>query len=204
MAAPLEVRFPDHRIPACDHICLRNLHLSAIVGSDAWNRRKAQPVVVSVKLSVDTTETASTDDINKTVSYGQMCKDIIRAVEENAEGFPSILEFDSYLHELAQKKLWKGSALQISILLPKGLLRAEGGLCLTSCSTYLSDASTRSYKFDINGLKIPCIVGVNAHERLERQLVIVDLTLDYFYSQVHNLTKNIATVSLVYHFRCLI
>ena len=207
MSVPLQVPFLDHRLP--DHICLRNLHLSAIIGNDAWNRRKAQPVVVSVKLSTDTTEAASTDDIKKTVSYGQMCKDIMQAVEENTEGFPNILGFNLYVHELADKKLWGGSALQISTLLPKGSLRAESGVCLTSCATYrLFDpwSARRSFKFDINGLRIPCIIGVNAHERLEKQLVVVDISLNKYYPHlpVHNLTKTIATVSLVCHFRGLI
>ena len=207
MCDPIDGKFLDRRVP--DHVCLRNLRLSAIIGNDAWNRRKAQPVVVSVKLSIDTREAASTDDIEKTVSYGQMCKDIMQAVEENTEGFPSILEFNSHLYELATEKHWGGSALQTSTLLLKGSLCAEGGICLTSCTTYHPTdpwLATRSHKFDINGLKIPCIIGVNAHERLEKQLVVVDITLYNYYQQssVQNLTKTIATVSLVYHFRSLV
>ena len=204
MSAPLEVTFCDERIP--DHICLRNLRVSAIVGNDAWNRSKAQPVVISIKLSTDTREAASADDIRKTVSYGQICKEIMQLVEDNTEGFPSILGFHSCLHELATEQHWGGSALQISTLLPKGSLRAEGGLCLTSCATYHPTKAwpaSRSYKFDINGLKIPCIIGVNTHERLEKQLVVVDITLNKHLenSQTYKLTKTIATVSRAYGFQ---
>ena len=197
MAAPLETTFLDSSIP--DSICLRNLHLSAIIGNDAWNRQKAQPVVLSVKLSTTITSAGATDDIRKTTSYGQICKDIMQAVEEKAEGHENIVEFNLYLFDLAREKLWGGQALQISILLPKASLRAEGGICLTTHYTYPSNDGTigrGSRRFDISCLKIPCIIGVNAHERREKQLVVVDISLSEYTPKLHNLTKTIVKVCM--------
>ena len=78
--------------------------------------------------------------------------------------------------------------------LPKALLRAEGGLTYRSFTiwgykqteaetargtTDIIDADRRSVvleeEFCIDGIRCHCIVGVNSHERVEKQAVIVSL-----------------------------
>ena len=172
---------PDLPNPVLDHIYLRNLRLSAIVGRDAWDRAKPQPIVVSVRLSRDISAAGLSDSIRDTVSYGQVCKDIMEFVQERREGFESILNLNDQIDKLAMRKQWGGIELQISTVLPKGSLRAEDGLGLSSF--YLGTASERASEsskewFSIGGLKLPCIIGVNTHERLEKQLVTINLRIN--------------------------
>lgn len=78
---------------------------------------------------------------------------------------------------------WPGEELRIEAKAPKALLRVEGGLgrvvCLRRGKGKEGDGKGRewciqSQAWMIRGLKIPCIIGVNPHERLEKQTVVVE------------------------------
>ena len=167
-----------------DCIYLRNLHLSAIVGKDAWQRRsKPQPLTISLKLYSDVATAGQSDDIDLTTSYGQICKDIQTFIDTQKD-FDNLRHLNYELVFLAVKKDWGGNALHIISTVPKGLLRSEGGLTfelITGCPP--SDLVKYAPAFNcvpeeiwsVKDLKLACIIGVNAHERLKRQIVVVSL-----------------------------
>ena len=162
-----------------DYIYLRNLHLTATIGKDAWERAgKPQPVIVTLRLQRRVSRAAASDNIEDTVSYGQICKDVMSRVEAQKE-YADLLDFSMDMHILAVTKKWCGTSLHIRTMLPKGSLRAEGGIGLEAAGTpgepgVLVDSSM---KFLVQDLRIPCIIGVNAHERLAKQTVVVNLQI---------------------------
>ena len=163
-----------------DCIYLRNLHLSAIVGKDAWQRpSKPQPLIISIKLFRDIADAGETDDISKTSNYGQICKDVQAFMQE---GFPNLRHLSRQLVFLAASKKWGARDLHITLTLPKGLLRAEKGIqheLITGCQPriFIEDSTTplAQETWSINDIKLACIIGVNAHERLKKQIVVVSL-----------------------------
>ena len=167
--------------PRFDTIYLRNLQLSAVIGSDAWNRPdRAQPIILSIQLQIDTTSAGISDDIKHTFSYGQLCKDITTNVD--GKTFISIENLAGDVTRLAGH--WPGKTLRLQVLAPKAMLRVEGGF---GCDLFLrrseTEASGReapdwgleSYEWVVRGLKLACIIGVNPHERLEKQNLSIDL-----------------------------
>lgn len=79
---------------------------------------------------------------------------------------------------------WPGVGLRVEARALKALLRVEGGLGRVVCARRgkgkEGDGKGRvwcitSQAWMIRGLKIPCIIGVNPHERLEKQIVVVEL-----------------------------
>lgn len=79
---------------------------------------------------------------------------------------------------------------EVWVHLPKALLRAEGGLKFRSVTTWGYDQTQGSpedavetgrqilvleQEFRIEGIRCYCILGVNSHERVEKQSVIVSL-----------------------------
>lgn len=171
---------PAHQF---DTVYLRNLHLSAIIGPDAWNRAdKLQPIVLSLQLQIDTTTAGITDNIAKTFSYGQLCKDVTAKL--NGQNFMSIDHFTSELAGLADN--WPGETLNMQVLAPKALLRVEGGF---GRHFFLRRVETKnsgwknwnwhvgSHEWVVQGLKLACIIGVNPHERLEKQNLSIDLRI---------------------------
>lgn len=166
-----------------DTIYLRNLQLSAVIGPDAWNRPdKPQPIVLSLQLQIDTTSAGNLDDIKNTFSYGQISKDVTAKLD--GKTFTSIDHLTSDLAGLADN--WPGETLKLQAIAPKGMLRVEGGF---GREFFLRRVETKthgwktvnwhvgSHDWVVKGLKLACIIGVNPHERVEKQNLSVDLRI---------------------------
>ena len=166
-----------------DTIYLRNLQLSAVIGPDAWNRPdKPQPIVLSIQLQVDTSSAGSTDDIRNTFSYGQICKDVTAKLD--GKTFTSIDHLTSDLAGLADN--WPGETLKLQVMAPKAMVRVEGGFAreffLRRVETKTHGWKTLnwnvgSHEWVVKGLKLACIIGVNPHERVEKQNLSIDLRI---------------------------
>ena len=167
-----------------DTIYLRNLHVSATVGLDAWGRpSKPQPLVISVRLTLDTVAAGATDDINQTLSYGLICKEILSLVE-NEGPFPALSVLNFSIAKRAAN--WRGTKLQISIKALKASLRAEGGIeCEMSFvrrphEIALDDESSwfvSGIFWRMHDLRSTCIIGINPHEREKKQIVVINIRL---------------------------
>ena len=163
-----------------DTISLRNFHMTAVLGLDAWNRpSKSQPIVLTLKLLIDTTSAGSSDEIAHTFSYGQMCKDVAVL---SGDHFSGVDHLTARLVAITISRDWPGERLQISLVAPKALLRAEGGLGqeVTLRKRLVGAQPTWNREGQvwlIKQLKVACIIGVNPHERLEKQQVTINLEL---------------------------
>ena len=167
-----------------DTISLRNFQLTAVIGPDAWNRPdKLQPILLTLKLMIDTTSAGSSDEIAHTFSYGSICKD---ATVLSGGHFRSIDELITNLVSIALAKKWPGEGLQVSLLAPKALLRVEGGLgreVTLRKQTVKSGAAKQQiwgwerHAWLVKELKVACIIGVNPHERLVKQQVTINLEI---------------------------
>lgn len=167
-----------------DTISLRNFQMTAVIGPDAWNRPgKTQPIVLTLKLLIDTTSAGASDEIAHTFSYGQMCKDVSLLSDGH---FHSIDDLTSNLERIATAKHWPGERLQVSLVAPKALLRVEGGLvhevALRKQWIQKGTAEYQTWSLErrawlVKKLKVACIVGVNPHERLEKQQVTISLEI---------------------------
>lgn len=166
-----EVRAP---LPNLDTIYLRNLRLSANVGPDAWGRfGKSQPIVINLQLHLDTSKSGASDDLQHSFSYGQMYKDVITTID--GKDLTVICGIRQSICEVASK--WPGNSIHCSITLPKSLLGVDEGLGL---HFQITRPAEKGWKFSgaqwsIKGLKTACIIGLNEHERHEKQTVNVDV-----------------------------
>ena len=166
-----------------DTISLRGLSTTAIIGPDAWNRPgKPQPLVLSLYLTIDTTSAGTSDSVAHTFSYGQMCKDV--DAKTRGKEFMSIDHLSSEIASLADN--WPGETLKIVALAPKALLRVEGGfgreIVLRRREIKKNEFKqlvwhVGSHEWFIEGLKAACIIGVNEHERVEKQMVSIGLKI---------------------------
>lgn len=167
-----------------DTILLRNYHTTAIIGPDAWNRPgKPQPIVLTLKLLYDTTSAGNSDEIAHTFSYGQICKDIATLSDGH---YRSVDDLTSNLGSIAVAKNWPGESLRILLVAPKALLRVEGGLGreITLRKQWIEGNAVKKQVWDlerhawlVTGLKLACIIGVNPHERLEKQQITINLDI---------------------------
>ena len=157
-----------------DSIYLRNLRLSAVVERDAWGRAdKTQPVLMSLRLYRDTSRAGGSDEVGDTFSYGQMCKDVSAAIDGK-----TFYEFKEIIVGIGMlSDTWAGDRLEYQVALPKGLLRVEGGLCRDVVMQRFTANEWRlcSSQWTVRKIKAACIIGVNPHERLVKQVVSIDI-----------------------------
>lgn len=95
----------------------------------------------------------------------------------------------------------------VIVQLPKAILRAAGGLnCKVLVRDRRGEEDDTDVEFKIQGIKCFCVIGVNPHERLEKQAVELmlyfrfkqrDPACERFLRCNQDLTKQIAEVSFV-------
>ena len=180
----MEIDSPAARQGSYDHVYLKDLQLSAVVGQDAWGRSdKPQPVLMSVKWFH---YLVGTDKMEDTLSYSKMAKDIVESIDNRRVGFASVQSLAEFILYVAEEKQWKGAALSIDVHLPKALLHAGNGLKFSRMyhlngqpeREALFDASELYPRTEVEDIRVLCIIGVNPYEREAKQMVRVDLTIE--------------------------
>jgi FolB domain-containing protein len=173
----------SHRSKSCatptkDVVFLRNLALHIPIGPDAWHREgKPQPVLLSIRIAYDVAQAAATDDVSKTLDYGKLSKSITALCTNSKSQFSAVGGFaqaliDLVLHDLVDKTTVQ---IDLDILLPKAVLRAQGGLRYKKREAWPGDSGDCDIGvLSVEGVHCACIIGVNAHERREKQTIMLD------------------------------
>lgn len=153
-----------------DRVILRRIPFNIQVGLDAWGREKPQPVLLSLEIPYDFQQAATNDDVSHTLDYGKLYK----LLDDRLSGkFVSI----NHLFESVRAVLDPVKYFLAEIALPKANLRAERGLHATFELREGEDLDDVAFaqSLGIRGIRCACIVGVNPHEREEKQCVLVNL-----------------------------
>lgn len=180
--------------PWCnDGISLRNLRLEHTqrVGSDAWGRQKAQPLLLSVNVSFRRSfATAADKDAldESTLHYGLLAKRL-RALNpvdewESLDSFAQRVHDDLQAYTVALDII---EACQVVVHLPKASLLGQA----VSFSHSVSYATTRpqatSKVLHLEAVSVPVLIGVNANERTRKQPLL-------FYVWIHGIPSTGADI----------
>lgn len=183
-----------------DIISIRNAAILATVGKDCWHRDKAQRVLVSLRLKTSIEVAGENDDVLKTIDYGKIYKAVVDSLDGSKH--PNL---DVFTREAARiaLKTGGGNSVHATVVLPNALLQADGvGF---EVQDFKDGGTSDSTALFVKDLKLPCVIGVNRHERQAKQLVIVNLR---FYdvdeeglSDYPSSLKNIQAVSIIHSTR---
>lgn len=66
-----------------DRISLEGLALEVIIGVHDWEQATPQPVLIDVDLYTDISAAAKTDDLTKTLSYGDIARTVTRFAQDS-------------------------------------------------------------------------------------------------------------------------
>ncbi|KAL9107509.1 MAG: hypothetical protein Q9227_007611 [Pyrenula ochraceoflavens] len=183
-----------------DSVSVRNLRLDLIVGKDAWGREgKPQPVVASAWLYLSNAikEASRTDDVTKGVDYSKLCKSIVSTLKSQNE-YSDIFAIAAQISSSELLGIWQPGAehriagSRIEASLPKGVLRSSSGLRYAmSCERDEEGNLFIMQSIEINDIACACIIGINPHERLEKQPVSISL----FFRYPATLMKDLQSIS---------
>ncbi|KAK3807680.1 MAG: Dihydropteroate synthase-like protein [Benniella sp.] len=169
-----------------DKICIRDLTVRNIIGVDAWERSKRQPIIINLTVYTSVSAAGDTDHLPYSIHYGVLCK-TVEAHSEKSE-FRSV---EALADSIARVTIRKCHAPKITVRIdkPRALLHAaSAGVEITrSRSDYseeeLQDAVPCPIRFKqediifVKDLRLSCIIGVNPWEREEEQVVVVNLKI---------------------------
>lgn len=177
-----------------DIISIRNAAILATVGKDCWHRDKAQRVLVSLRLKTSIAIAGENDDVLKTIDYGKVYKAVVDSMDGSKH--PNL---DAFTREAAYVALNTVGehCFHATVVLPNALLQA-GGVGFEIQVSENADIPDSTALF-VKDLKLPCVIGVNPHERQAKQLVIVNLrfynVIEEVFSDYQSSLKSIQEVS---------
>ena len=158
-----------------DRVILKGICFEAVVGLDAWHRPdKTQPVELELHLArpggLDAA--AKEDSVNHTIDYGKLYKSLKAAVFN--QKFSSITQ----CYQAVRSSFPDVSSWVIIMTLPKGVLAANNGIQFSwSGAVEESNPMFVAQFMTVRDLECRCIIGVNSHERLEKQKLQITMTI---------------------------
>lgn len=176
-----------------DRITLRNISLSAPLSHhDPFSRQtpKPQPMLITYTAFTNIVSAAATDDVSKTLDYGKIYKAIHAELTEPCAGrvYTDAKSVAGFVRAAAQSAIHSGgmdapAKVEVEVRMPKAF--ATGGEMTYWRSFVPSVHDTEEQKLEgraeveerimINNLQCSTIIGVNPHEKIQRQTVVMDL-----------------------------
>lgn len=158
-----------------DKVILKGIRYEAIVGLDAWHRpNKSQPFELEVHLSPrdGLIAAAEEDNVAYTIDYGKLYKSLNATI--SGQSFASV----HALYQTIRGALPDVNSWLIDLSLPKAILGARNGLRLTWNGAVDEGGMPSVVQImNVEGLDCRCIIGVNTHERLEKQRLHIGLSI---------------------------
>jgi FolB domain-containing protein len=160
----------SHRF-AKDKIFIDQVSLKCICGRDAFGRRKAQHVLLSMELGSCIARAATDDRVDLSVDYSVLVKQLTDFEDGAYDEVNQLLE---QVAGLALKHELVGNVM-IKAELEKGSLNAERVVWETN--THSGENVASQLRCRVEGIQLPIIIGIeeNEHERTQKQPVIIDL-----------------------------
>jgi FolB domain-containing protein len=67
-----------------DRLLIKDLHLRGIVGLNEWERKKKQDILINLEVLLDTRAAGASDEVEDSINYRTLTKDIIAYVEASS------------------------------------------------------------------------------------------------------------------------
>jgi dihydroneopterin aldolase / 2-amino-4-hydroxy-6-hydroxymethyldihydropteridine diphosphokinase / dihydropteroate synthase len=158
-----------------DTIRVNQLQVTALIGAGAcWPPRKptAQPLLVTAEIAYDVRTAAATDDLSRSINYSAIST-LLRACTSPPSSFDSLEHMSRHMHSI----LRSDSSLQqvtLNVVQLKAPLHCRR---IGVRSTILRNELVALSHF-IEQLHCDTIIGVNPNERLEKQPVEFDISIE--------------------------
>lgn len=163
-----------------DKILIQNLEVTVNAGKDVWGRKKKQRAFISVTVTLDTTfaSASSTDSVdNSTIHYGILSKAIQAELADKDDGWMSTAQLSWNIAVSIGKVAGSTGvhAIETDVRYLKGSMFGDGaGLTMASIGT----SGLYSSVLYLRNVLIPCLIGVNPNERLQKQPVVLNIWIE--------------------------
>ncbi|CCD25727.1 trifunctional dihydropteroate synthetase/dihydrohydroxymethylpterin pyrophosphokinase/dihydroneopterin aldolase FOL1 NDAI_0F04090 [Naumovozyma dairenensis CBS 421] len=163
-----------------DLINIKNLNISTTIGSDAWGRHQPQTCLISLKLGTDFQKSSTTDDLNYSLNYATICRDVRNLIKKKLDWVNLCTLTNSITSTLCNT--YPGiKDLKITVQALNTHLR-------TNDISYEKDIKISSPKdmipkqydlLHIRNLELFTLIGVFTFERLQKQKISLNIILPW-------------------------
>ncbi|EMG46325.1 FOL1 Folic acid synthesis protein FOL1 [Candida maltosa Xu316] len=158
-----------------DKVFTKDISCTAITGKDAWNRPTPQPITISLSFDTDFHKASELDNLKYSINYAVITRNVTEYMKSNEH-----LNFKS-LGNIAQKvsdigldqTRGGGSIVDVTIKSTKSEIRADSVEYKIMRNTIGLTPPLDVFK--VNKLRLLTIIGVFTFERLQKQIVDIDL-----------------------------
>lgn len=164
-----------------DKVFVNELAATAIMGNDAWNRPTAQPIKISVEFDTDFSMASKTDNLKYSLNYAVISRNIMEFMKINElKNFKSLQNIGEAVSEIVlDEKKGGGEKVEISIKSEKSEIRADEIEYKLYRDRYTEGVvGDKLDSINVKKLRLLTIIGVFTFERLQKQLVDIDLTIE--------------------------
>ena len=160
-----------------DLVFVKEISATAITGKDAWNRPSPQPITISVSLNTDFHKASVTDNLKYSVNYAVLTRHISDFIKSNEhKNFKSLGSIAEAVSQIALDEKSGGSEMaKVVVRSPKSEIRADSVEYELIRSRIDPSANFDSY--NVTKLRLLTIIGVFTFERLQKQIVDIDLNI---------------------------
>ena len=165
-------------------IILRSLRTTSHVGTDAWDRDRPQPLIISIYHCGERNVPTTVDNLDHTLSYGTIAKSLLE-LSQNKK-FEHIHDVTEEILLFALRNKWPFQNLTVHARLPKALPTAVG-------SNGSSDGEGQGVSFQVEHnskgvisqtltlgtFPVTCIIGLNPPERIGKQTILLQMKMSY-------------------------
>ena len=169
---------------AYDHIKIHNISSTANICESPWTSIQPtklvnQPVFISLDILLDIRAAALADDLTHSVDYSALCKTVQKTCVSVADGTSTPTAYglaELILEKCASDIRLPIAQIDVDLQLPKASLRAKSASVLLSRKR--DSTLSRPTRFKINELVVHSIIGINPQERIDKQPLVITLTLE--------------------------
>lgn len=163
-----------------DKIIVQNLAVTVNAGTDVWGRKKKQRALISVTVTLGNhfASASSSDTVDEsTVHYGTLSKAIQGRIQDDSLEWMSTADLSIAIAGIVRTAAGSAPifAIETNVCYLKGSMFGDGAGHQASIITTTGIYSNVLY---LRNIRIPCLIGVNSNERLQKQPVVVNLWVD--------------------------
>ena len=160
-----------------DTVFINNLASIAITGKDAWNRPTPQPITISVSLNTDFHEASVTDNLKYSLNYAVISRNIAEYMKANEhKNFKSLGSIAESVGDIVlDENKGGGHQAVVSIKSNKSEIRTDS-IEYKIRRSRVGDIESPD-EINVYGLKLLTVIGVFTFERLQRQIVDINISI---------------------------
>ncbi|ODV60991.1 trifunctional dihydropteroate synthetase/dihydrohydroxymethylpterin pyrophosphokinase/dihydroneopterin aldolase FOL1 [Ascoidea rubescens DSM 1968] len=170
---------------SADKIFVNNLSFNANIENDSWNKKANLPFKLSLQISTNINESGKNDDLSKSIDYAIISNNILNYFNQNSESsfideFDLLSKLSSNVIHQKNSNLNSNSCSSIEFKLTSfhSLIRPHNLQIVLNKPMVPTTSLLNNNTVIINGLKLLTLIGYYDFERIQKQYVSLDFSLD--------------------------